>query len=242
MPEMLELTAHGRSYRMYETGGKISRSMRAGRPYEARLLEHIYDEGFSDVAVDVGANIGNHTLWMAAICELAVVAFEPLHVEILEQHVALNRLEAQIRIEGVALGDSDGRASHVGKGRLDPDGDSDGREDLAADVASGRWIGAGVTVPTRTLDSYELHNVSLIKIDVEGMEPHVLRGSLDTIRRCQPVIFAEAWRDPPKRRQRRAISMSHRRIAEILEPLGYRCAREFAANPQTTPVERWEPR
>jgi hypothetical protein len=34
---------------------------------------------------------------------------------------------------------------------------------------------------------------SLIKIDVEGMEPDVLAGARETIARCSPYIFTECW-------------------------------------------------
>jgi FlaA1/EpsC-like NDP-sugar epimerase len=43
----------------------------------------------------------------------------------------------------------------------------------------------------RTIDSFDLNNVSLIKIDVEGMELKVLSGAVDTLQRCQPVVLFE---------------------------------------------------
>jgi hypothetical protein len=52
-------------------------------------------------------------------------------------------------------------------------------------------VESGIVV--RTLDSYGLDGVSILKVDVEGYEEDVLRGAVDTIRRCQPVIFFESW-------------------------------------------------
>ena len=51
-----------------------------------------------------------------------------------------------------------------------------------------------ISVDVRTLDeSLPSHShVDFIKIDVEGGEFHVLKGSLETIRRCKPVIIFEA--------------------------------------------------
>ena len=46
-------------------------------------------------------------------------------------------------------------------------------------------------VETRTLDSYHLDNVDLIKIDVEQHERAVIQGALQTIERCRPVIMIE---------------------------------------------------
>jgi FkbM family methyltransferase len=50
-------------------------------------------------------------------------------------------------------------------------------------------------VITRTLDSYQLQNIDLIKIDVEQHERSVIQGALDTIKRCRPVIMIENKRD-----------------------------------------------
>ena len=51
-------------------------------------------------------------------------------------------------------------------------------------------------MPVKTLDSYELSNISFIKIDVEGHEKQVLEGSLETIRSNNyPKILFESW-DP----------------------------------------------
>jgi FkbM family methyltransferase len=46
-------------------------------------------------------------------------------------------------------------------------------------------------VPAITVDSLNLRRVDVIKIDVEGMEPHVLRGARDTIRRNLPILSIE---------------------------------------------------
>ena len=50
-------------------------------------------------------------------------------------------------------------------------------------------------VETRTLDSYNLQQVDLIKIDVEQHERAVIRGAMQTIKRCRPVIMIESKRD-----------------------------------------------
>lgn len=47
------------------------------------------------------------------------------------------------------------------------------------------------TVPLKTLDSFELNAISLIKIDVEGHELAVLQGARQTIVRNQPGVLIE---------------------------------------------------
>lgn len=51
-----------------------------------------------------------------------------------------------------------------------------------------------IIVKTHTLDEYNINNVGLIKVDVEGMEEKVLRGGLGTIiRNNYPPILFELW-------------------------------------------------
>jgi FkbM family methyltransferase len=207
--DILTLTAHDRTIRLYDAEGKIPACWRAGKPYERPLLEHIYEQGFTGLAIDAGANIGNHTLWLAGICGLDVVAFEPLkHAELI-RNVALNNLGDRVRVEPVALGAVEGTALHVAKGRLDP---------------------TRGTLPVRTLDSFDLQDVALIKADVEGMESAVLAGGGHTIRDQRPVIFAEEWGTP-----------EHDAVAAVLEPWGYRMTRTFHGKGSATPVGRWDP-
>ena len=75
---------------------------------------------------------------------------------------------------------------------------------------------------SRSLDSFEFEQVSLLKIDVERFENEVLDGAVDTIRRNRP-------RDPPsrswvvkttRRRQPRSSIGSHVTWRK-LETLGY---------------------
>ena len=201
------IEAHGRAYKVNNPGGLIGRPIADGRPYEQKLLEHIYSEDHQGVGLDIGAHIGNHALWMAAVCGLQVHAFEPLHFERLRENVELNGYEDRITVHPTALGAKTTRARLYGKDRL-----------LVAEAGS---------IPVTTLDSFGIERVSVIKIDVEDMEPQVLLGGEETIRRDRPVIYAEA-RD----------QHSHDLIALVLEPWGYR---HTMTAKTATPVERWAP-
>lgn len=204
--EILTIHLHDRSYRMYDTGGKISRCMRAGIPYEHGLLESIYDrtqEGrFGGLAVDVGANIGNHTLWMAVMCGLKVAAIEPVTVEMLYANLELNGLNNSLDVSvfPIGVGASTTELQHQGKGRLRLPSESH----------------LGTIIEVKPLDDLDLRAVSLIKIDVEGMEADVLRGARRTISRDRPVIYAEFWDDE-----------HFEDITRVLAPLGYRLTRVF---------------
>lgn len=201
------IEAHGASYRIENPGGLIGRPIAEGRPYEQKLLELIYQEGHRGVALDIGAHVGNHTLWLAAICGLEVHAFEPLHAARLRANVDLNP-DLSIVAHAVALGAESGVFAQIV-----------GKDQLA--------ISDGGGIPVIRLDDLALNEVSVVKIDVEDMEPQVLRGGAETIARNRPVIYAEA-RD----------AKAHARLAEVLEPWGY----EMTVRVKTaTPVERWAP-
>ena len=49
----------------------------------------------------------------------------------------------------------------------------------------------GEKVALQSLDSLELESCRLIKIDVEGMEPAVVKGATQTITRLRPVVYTE---------------------------------------------------
>lgn len=216
------ISAHGRSYELYESedplagaaAAKTTQLARTGQPYELPLLEHIYSLGLHGTAVDVGANVGNHALWMAAVCGLDVIAFEPLVPFELRANVELNNLAERVEVIPFALGDRQGFARHVGAGRLEAGaGDGD------------------IPVLVRRFDDFGLVGVSVVKIDVEGMEPAVLRGGESTIRRDRPVIFAEEWGEP-----------EHDATAAVLEPWGYEMTYRFSGRQAATPVGKWEHR
>lgn len=217
-PAVVELGPAGHRYRIHDPGGggRVAKALRSGVPYEATVLEDIRTLGLRGVAVDAGANLGNHTLWLAAVCGLAVVAFEPLKLPELHANIALNELQEQVTVHPVALGASDGTVTCVGKGRFK----------VAPGVrgAGPRSEHVGKTVPLRRLDSYQLDSVALLKIDVEGMEAEVIRGGMDTIRRNRPVIYAEAWDDTYQAA-----------TGALLEPLGYRMVHQYRWKQQ-----RWE--
>jgi FkbM family methyltransferase len=146
-----------------------------------------------DTVVDVGANVGYMTLAMIArLGERGrVLSFEP-QPGVGDELVA-NVAAARARFPGVqgsihfeALSDSTGTASIV----LPPGSDENrGLAHLAAP-------GAGVSVRTQRLDDYASElgpRVSLVKIDVEGHEPAVLRGATTLLQSgaLRHIIFEE---------------------------------------------------
>lgn len=204
---MLTIEAYGCSYRINDPNGIIGNCLRSGSPYERKALERMRRHDFQGTAVDVGAGIGNHTLWLAAVCGLHVEAFEPLDYHRLRDNLALNP-GIDVTAHPCALGD----AARLGE--VTP----------APAHVTGRALTDEDGVPVETLDSQRLSDVRIIKIDVEGMEPEVLRGARATIRRWHPVLYVEAQDE----------AASRRNAAEI--PSDYVHTATFGA----TPLEEWE--
>lgn len=200
-----------------DPASRVADRLKMGLPYEHKLLAHIGQQKYKGVAVDVGAHIGNHALYLAAL-GLRVMAFEPLHFGALMGNIKLNP-ELSITPYSCALGDRKGWVRPVG---------------FAHQTAPERWGDVELggcskdtpgAVPMEPLDAFFIKDVSLIKIDVEGMEVAVLRGARDTLADWHPDVFIEA-------RDRAA----HDAIVEELEPLGYRYVLTAATS---TPMEQW---
>ncbi len=137
------------------------------------------------VFFDVGANWGHFSLYVASregFCG-RVHAFEPMPPAFrdLESTVRATRLNHLVEIHNVALSDSDGSAAMIL-----PDGEHSG----LATISPGA---SGHAVSLSRLDSLQLPNPTLIKIDVEGHEAAVLRGAWRTIDENRPMIIFESW-------------------------------------------------
>lgn len=193
----------------------------AGRPYEYAMLEQIAKYQPTGTAVDVGAHIGNHTLFFAVACHMHVHAFEPIFGDPLRDNITDNGLEDEVDIHEVALGAESTFARDSGERILS----RPGRDRYDGRVGEGRLeVGRGPIV-VRPLDDFGIEDVSVLKVDVEGMEPDVLRGAERTIREYEPWLFLET----PERSAERAVG-------EVIEPWGYQLVGRFQG---LTPRSEW---
>jgi FkbM family methyltransferase len=163
------------------------------------LVERRNSFGDGVVAIDLGANIGVHTIewskfmygWGSVI---AVEAQERLFYA-LAGNVAINNCFNAKVIWG-AIGESNGTLNVPVPNYHSPG--SFGSMEL---IPSGNneFIGQvidyspeqSMQTPLFTLDSLNLSRIDLIKIDVEGMEMSVLRGGLGSIQKFRPIMVIE---------------------------------------------------
>jgi len=144
------------------------------------------------VALDVGANVGWHTLLMASLVGATgrVIAVEanPVLRQRLQDHLCLNHF-GQVDVISCAAADSEGTMEFYAPAANAPDS-GDGHV-----VEFGTGDRGGTLVEARRLDAIvhgsAVERVDLIKIDVEGFEWRVLQGGEETIAKFRPHIVFE---------------------------------------------------
>jgi FkbM family methyltransferase len=150
---------------------------------EIEVFRQLVREG--DVVLDIGANLGAHTLFFARQVGAAgrVLAFEPQRVlfQMLCANVALNSL-LNVWCYPHAVGAAPGAIAVPAIDYCRPN--NFGGLSLEGDAG-------GERVPVVTLDGLDLPRCNLIKIDVEGMERAVLCGARDTLARFRPLLYVE---------------------------------------------------
>jgi len=156
-------------------------------PTITRFIDRHVKRGMT--AIDVGANVGCHTLRLAKLVgeKGRVIAFEPTSWAFLKlkRNVELNSFN-NIILEKLALSDVNRKdtVSFPSSWTLDKGGLPD-------------YI-AAEQVDLITLDDYvntnKMGKIDLIKIDVDGYEYKVIRGGYNSIKRFKPAIIIELGR------------------------------------------------
>jgi FkbM family methyltransferase len=192
----------------YQPGMRVERlTTRYGDLFDADLSSSLewhlwafggYEEHFAELfrclvssgdrCIDVGANVGVHTVRLAKLAGAAgeVIAIEPDAgvAERNRRNIMLNDL-ANARVINAAASDQTG---HMRLYRPDP---SDTNRARASLHRHPYLTGDTATVPVLTIDEICDGPVTLMKIDVEGHEAAVLRGAAAVVARHAPSIIFE---------------------------------------------------
>jgi len=138
-------------------------------------------------AVDIGAHIGNHSIFMAKVLGLRVMAFEanPATFSILKANIAHNDAGDEIGAQNMAIGDKEDIVS------LTPlDGGDIGSFSVVREVGPGT-----VRCKSKPLDFFkdyfETRPPAFIKLDIEGAEDLALEGAKQVIFAHRPIIATE---------------------------------------------------
>jgi len=150
---------------------------------EAELFKQVIRTG--DAVLDVGANIGAHTVLFARLAgeHGSVWAFEPQRIpfQTLCANMALNNI-SNAKCFNLAVGERPDTI-HV------PDIDPRQHENFGG-LGLGNYQ-QGDPVRVVRLDDMDIAQCRFIKIDVEGMELGVLRGATALLERLRPALYVE---------------------------------------------------
>lgn len=168
----------------YETDYIQKKIWQEETPYELGLLQDMTGRlEAGDLVLDVGANIGNHSLFLAAVAQCQVHAFEPNAslCDALNESVRRNGFSSRVTVHCVGVGNEPGKArfanlsdSNLGGQSLTFEGADPGEIEV-------------VRIDDLSFDK----PIRAMKIDVEGMELSVLKGAAGFIARDHPSLYVE---------------------------------------------------
>lgn len=191
-----------RSYLDYEVSFKFVASIKdASKAYSKgientmlrnsiTLLKRRYSD-LSDLSIlDVGANFGYLSLvWAKSICKTGkVIAFEPSKnvYNTLLKSVKINELGDTIHVENLAVGNENKSINLY-------------LDNSTSNVLESSESQLFETVQMVRIDDYvntqKLEKCHLIKIDVDGIEMDILKGSIETLNRFNPIFIVETNND-----------------------------------------------
>lgn len=179
-----------------------------GTFYEIDLLEAIQSEDKEGVYIDVGANIGNHSIFFSEFCKSTqVMSFEPYDVvykilikntmsykNIITHNMALSNVNGKVNI-------IPGPVNRPGMSKIILDGNQKDVDTIDRVISD---------------DS----DIAVIKIDVEGHEKNVVLGGLKTIKRCKPILTIEL-----------KTNKAFDSVSYILKELGYVSRKRYCMSP-----------
>jgi FkbM family methyltransferase len=139
--------------------------------------------------LDIGGNIGYHSLYSLAISNknISAVVFEPVPrlVKQIQASAEYNGYK-NIKIHNVGLSDNDG------VGHLSIVEENIGASSLQS-VGNDRDVSGVINVKITKLDNYlsDFSRLDLVKIDIEGAEFEALKGAKALLSKFRPVIVIE---------------------------------------------------
>ena len=182
-----------------------------GDYFERKELEQIkkyikIDDGGYRI-LDIGANIGNHTMFFCNECGVEkVYALEPCKdtFDILKRNIEINHLEQRVELFNVACG------AKREKGNIVIMSNEAGRNRVVSDV--------GGDIDIVAVDDLGLGKIDFVKIDVEGFEYNVIRGMAKLLERCAPIIYIEIF------------EQNYSKVNRLLKEYGYEVKKEVQDN------------
>ncbi len=158
--------------------------------YEEAELEFVKNSlGKGDVFIDIGTNIGLHSLYASSLVGESgeVISFEPFNktFETLKNNVSLNN-SANIRLEKIAIAESEKEIEIF----YDSDNANLGMASSYAGKKSYSEKIAAISLDLYLLQN-PVHQIDFIKLDIEGAEYYALQGMNTTLKKFNPKLLIE---------------------------------------------------
>ena len=187
----------------------ISKAIReSGLFYEFEMLNYLRLYGSKGgCAIDVGANIGNHSIFFSAFLADYVISIEANVdlIPVLKKNLLANKCSYEVVSSAVG--------AELGSGKI--------YFPLENNIGAGRVSKGSGDIEITTLDTVSpTEGVFLVKIDVEGMEMDVLLGAQELIASQRPDLIVEAPTMP-----------EFSAIDAFLRPYGYRVLSRWNSTP-----------
>lgn len=203
MPKLpIECVDGRKKYILFKNDCGVSDVARGGGLYESYIFDWLKDHNTNltgTTVVDVGANLGNHSLEFADMVGEGgqVVAFEAQRLTYYQLcgNIILNGYP-NIFAHNIAIGNQRGWTLVETPNFLSPNTINVGNVHVDTIPPTHLSRQTSCLIKMSTLDDFfsvSRNGVSVLKIDVEGFEPYVLDGAKELIKQNQPIIFIEIW-------------------------------------------------
>lgn len=207
----------------------FNEALSIGRVYEEDMILHkilpLLKHVPNATLLDIGANIGCHSILYAKYLPTStVLAFEPQETifKLLQHNVIKNKL-ANIKLYNTAVGHKECQCT-MSKMLYDGYNIEINYNSQTPFNSGGISIGEnGEQINMVTIDQFNLDRCDYIKMDVEGAEPLVLLGALETIKKHKPIIVFECSDKTVSDEMRRALGIDFpiNTSTTLLTELGY---------------------
>ena len=144
----------------------------------------------ASTVLDIGANVGTHTLAFARMVgdsgKVVAIEAQPEIYQLLCYNIVANGFAECVQSIQMLAGDKIDVIPYLGVTMPE----NLGARNFIPEYTSPPRTGT-ITLPMATIDSLPIENCSLMKIDVESMEPMVLRGAAALLQSQRPVVYFE---------------------------------------------------
>lgn len=179
----------------YKIDSDVGKQLFASGEFEKREIDffsHRLSTMNAPVVLDIGANIGIHTIkWAKVNSAMHIYAFEPSPItyELLSKNIEINNVNTQVHTLPIAISNVSGKRSFY---HTKDDAYSSLKDTKRKEVQE------VFEIQTYTIDSFIQKNnfdkIDFIKIDVEGFEGEVIEGAKDTLSKLHPDLFVEIYK------------------------------------------------